>query len=178
MIRRLRTFISLRKYSTDFTAISPILLWAHYWILAIFWPVKNFDLLRRRKFCEIAGFNCFYCFESRFYQIIFICPKSKRVVSSFRLREQVRLVKGATRLTLFAAAATKSASTSKRRPVLLVDSLDLVCVDTDGVSRPVGAVQPALAAWGTWRLSAGSSATDSVKAHRLFHTRSVIKSMI
>ena len=66
--------------------------------------------------------------------------------ATFRLREPVRLVKGATRLTLFAAAATKSASTSKRRPVLLVDSLDLVCVDTDGVSRPVGAVQPALAA--------------------------------
>ena len=65
---------------------------------------------------------------------------------SFRPREPVRLVKGAIRRTHFAVDAVKSPSTSKRRFVLLVDSLKLVCEDMDGVSRPRGAVQPELVA--------------------------------
>ena len=54
------------------------------------------------------------------------------------------MVKGVIRRTHFAVVAVKSPSTSKRRFVLLVDSLVHVCEDMDGVSRPRGAVQLAL----------------------------------
>ena len=52
------------------------------------------------------------------------------------------MVNGATRPTLCAVVAVGSASTFKRRLVLLVDTLALRPVDMVGPKRPVGAILP------------------------------------
>ena len=61
---------------------------------------------------------------------------------TFRLREPVRLVKGATRRTHCAVVVAESPFMSKRKFAHLVDILEQKFADTDGLSRLQDATQP------------------------------------